>query len=478
MKNKRNALLSLCVVTACFYWGCMSARGPVLSKEKFMKSVYMNEIEPLLAETGAGGDLKISFQRALELSVLQDENLALLYFSWKKDVLNLKQARSMRFPRVSLQVFNQTYYNNEERKINNTIDGGLLLQYNLLNLLFQRDNISLQKAAGEKSLIKGKIEVRNIYFRLLTRLMEIEYHSNEVKLREKALKYAGDGSTIWGRLAKEGRIKPGAARHWDNEVQDALEKYRDAENRLAFSLRSLKYMLGRVNHGNIEVLNAAAFMPETGDYRNLEIKIPEAVKDAWNFRYEVKLAEIDLFLSEMKLLKSKMSWLNYFRVSVGFGRFFIYREGERANVTLNTSLLFPILDLGDAKRVKKKAGIDRDMARVKAVNLARKISRQVQEAVEKVDILKRRLNGAGDMLKRANRQKEMVKRLIQRNRAESLDLYGARLAAFEAEANYNRICFEFKKVVLHLKKVRGTLLNKDVEEKLMEKRTSHGANEK
>ena len=470
MKNKRAAVLSLCVVMTCFYWGCISTARPTLSKEKFMNSVYMNEIKPVVDGTEETGETNISFQRALELAVMQDENLTLLYFSWKKDLLDLKQARSMRFPRLNLQVFNETYYSNDEKEIKNITDGGLLLQYNLLDLLFQRDKISLQKAASERSLIKGRIEVQNIFFTLLTRLMEIEYHLDEVKLREKALQYAEDGLTIWERLAKEGRIKTVSAWRWTNDVQDAREQYEEAKSRLQFSRRSLKYMLGKINSGDIRVLDAGAFMPEITRYRDLEIKVPEAVKDAWSHRYEVKLAEINLFLSETELLKSKMSWLKYFRISLGFGRFFVFREGERANITLNTSLLFPLLDLGDTKRIRKKAEIDRDMARMRAVSLAGKMSREVREAVDKVDIFKRRLKEAENMVKKAGQQKEIVKRLIRLNQAEPLDLYAARLASLRAESNYNRICFEFKKAVLHLKKVCGTLLDKEVEEKLITKR--------
>ncbi len=476
MKRKKAYILFLYFPMICCYWGCLSTGRPTLSKEKFMKSVYMNEIKPVPDKTGETEELKFSFQRALELSVLNDENLALLYFSWKKDLLDLKQARSMLLPRVNLQVFNETYYSNEDRKIKNNIDGGLLLQYNLVNLLFQRDKISIQKVASERSLIKGRMEVQNIFFRLLALLMEIEYSLEEVKLREKAQQYAKDGLTISEQLARGGRIKPGITWKWDNDVQETREKYQEAKNDLEFSQRSLKYMLGKINPGNVDVLNAGTFMPPIDRYQNLEIKIPEAITDAWNLRYEVKLAEINLFLSEMELLKSKMSWLNYFRVSAGFGRFFIYRDNERANITLNTSISFPILDLGDSKQIKKKAEIDRDIARVKAVNLARKISMEVREAVEKFDILKRRLLDVENMQKRVNRQKEIVKRLIESNQAVPLDLYAARLASLRAEARYNRICFEFKKAILHLKKVRGTLLNKEEEEKLIKKRT--GKNEK
>lgn len=476
MKSKKAYILFLYFPMICCYWGCMSTGRPTLSKEKFMKRVYMNEIKPVLDKTGETEELNISFQRALELSVLNDEDLALLYFSWKKDLLDLKQARSMLFPRVNLRAFNETYYSNEDRKIKNNIDGGLLLQYNLVNLLFQRDKISIRKVVSERSLIKGRIEVQNIFFRLLVLLMEIEYNREEVKLREKAQQYAKDGLTISKQLARGGRIKPRITWKWDNDVQETREKYQEAKADLECSQRSLKYMLGKINPGNVDVLNAGTFMPPIDRYQNLEIKIPEAITDAWNLRYEVKLAELNLFLSEMELLKSKMSWLNYFRVSVGFGRFFIYRDNERANIILNTSISFPILDLGDSKRIKKKAEIDRGVARVKAVNLARKISMEVREAVEKFGILKRRLLLVENMQKRVNRQKEIVKRSIESNQAAPLDLYAARLASLRAEARYNRICFEFKKAILHLKKVRGTLLNKEAEEKLIKKRT--GKNEK
>ena len=476
MKSKKAYILFLYFPMICCYWGCMSIGRPTLSKEKFMKRVYMNEIKPVLDKTGETEELNISFQRALELSVLNDEDLALLYFSWKKDLLDLKQARSMLFPRVNLRAFNETYYSNEDRKIKNNIDGGLLLQYNLVNLLFQRDKISIRKVVSERSLIKGRIEVQNIFFRLLVLLMEIEYNREEVKLREKAQQYAKDGLTISKQLARGGRIKPRITWKWDNDVQETREKYQEAKADLECSQRSLKYMLGKINPGNVDVLNAGTFMPPIDRYQNLEIKIPEAITDAWNLRYEVKLAELNLFLSEMELLKSKMSWLTYIRVSVGFGRFFIYRDNERANIILNTSISFPILDLGDSKRIKKKAEIDRGVARVKAVNLARKISMEVREAVEKFGILKRRLLLVENMQKRVNRQKEIVKRSIESNQAAPLDLYAARLASLRAEARYNRICFEFKKAILHLKKVRGTLLNKEAEEKLIKKRT--GKNEK
>jgi outer membrane protein TolC len=110
------------------------------------------------------------------------------------------------------------------------------------------------------------------------------------------------------------------------------------------------------------------------------------------------------------------------------------------------------------------------MARVRITNLARKMSREVREAVENVTMLKRRLASAENMKKRVEGQIDVVKRQIELGRAEPLDLYAARLAALKTDARYHRIYFEFKTAVLNLEKVRGTLLNKDVTEKLTEQR--------
>lgn len=251
-KSFNKVTLYLCIPLLCFSWGCMSTGRPNLSKEQFMRQVYLNEIKPAQTTAGETGDVKIPFQQALELAVKQDETFALVYFSRQKDLLDLKQARSMLFPRVHLQVFNETYHSSEDKKIRSNFDAGLSLRYNLLTLLLQRDAISMEKAAGRKSLYRGRIEVQNIYFRLLKRLMEIGYNRNDVTLKERALKYAKAGLTISERWAKEGRTEPGAAWQWSNDAQGAMEEYESAESRLAFSLRSLKYMLGKANAGNIE----------------------------------------------------------------------------------------------------------------------------------------------------------------------------------------------------------------------------------
>jgi outer membrane protein TolC len=462
-------VLFLCVFAAGLWTGCSFSRGPALAREDFMKSVYMNEIQPALALPGESGDLTLSFRQALELSVLRDENLALLYFSWKKDRLNLAQARSMLFPRVNLRVLNETYYSKESGRVKNNIDGGVQLQYNLLNVLFQRDNISVETAAAQQSILKGRIEVRRIFSRLLTLLMELEFYRDEVRLREKALQYAQDALTVCGQLAGQGKITPGAAWKWSDNVLHARENLRDASHRLGVSQRSLKYMLGKIDAGKVDVTGAGEFLPPLDNLPDEEINIAGAIGDAWNRRHEVKLAELNLFLAEMKLLKSKLSWLNYFRISLGFGRFYIYRDAELSNITLNTSIALPILDLGDARRVRKKAEIDRDMARVKAVNLARSLAAEVGEAVENAVLFKQALEDASAARERFNGQEQMVKRLIQLDQAGPLDLYAARLASLEAGIRYHRARFQYRQAAVHLQEVRGALLDRDTEETLMDK---------
>ena len=82
-------------------------------------------------------------------------------------------------------------------------------------------------------------------------------------------------------------------------------------------------MLGKTNSGKIEVLNKKKFIPEINPNEYLLSKHTNVISEAWEKRMEVKLAEINLFVSEMNLVKSKLCWLNYFRISLGFGRFFI-----------------------------------------------------------------------------------------------------------------------------------------------------------
>ena len=465
-KTRPFYLFLLCIPLLCLSWSCMSTGRPNLSKEQFMRQVYLDEIKPAVTAAGETGDVKIPFRQALELAVKQDETFALVYFSRQKDLLDLKQAKSMLFPRVHLQVFNETYQSSDDKKIKSNFDAGLSLQYNLLNLLLQRDAISMEKASAQKSLYQGRMEVQNIYSRLLKCLLEIAYNRKDMELKEQALKYAKAGLSISEQWAKEGRVQPGTAWKWSSDVQQAQEEYESAESRLALSLRSLKYMLGRANARDIEIPDAENFMPGTETFRSGEINTAEAITDAWNHRYEVKTAELDLFLAEMNVLKAKMNWLSFFRVNLGFGRFFIYRNDERANVTLNTALSLPLLDLGDSKRLKKKAVIDRDMARVRITNLARKLSREVRESVENTAMLKQRLANAESMKIKAQGQITVVERLMELGQEEPLDLYTARLAALKSEARRHRVYFEFKTAVINLEKARGTLLNTEVTEKL------------
>lgn len=434
-----------------------------------MKNVFINEIKPELEDNGEIQDIRISFLKALELSVLQDENLNLIRFSWQKDNLDLKQARSMILPRVILQLYNETYYSNSEKKIKDNLDGGLMFQYNFLNLFFQGGHISLKKAALQSSLIKGKIEIRNLFFRFLLLLMEIEHNRKEVELAKELLKYATDGLTLSERLAKTGQIKPGEIWTWNHHVTDARERLDKEKSHLEYLQRSLKFMLGKTNCRNIEVLNVQKFIPEIQEFNKQEIKLPKLILDAWQKRDEVKLAEINLFISEMSLAKSKLSWLNYFRISLGLGRFFIYRDGDRANFTLNTSIALPILDMGDTKRLKKKAEIERNFCRTRVKNLARLISREAREAVEKIKALKSSTLNSEKMVQRMEEQGEVIKRLIELNQSEIQDLYLARITGLNARQKYYRTNFELKKAILQLKKIRGTLLTRELEEKLIKK---------
>jgi outer membrane protein TolC len=457
------------LLLACFLAGCMSAAKSHQSKENFLNRVYLNEIKPELQKQEEARDIQIPVEKALELSAMQDENLNLIRLGWKKNRLDLKQTRSLLFPRIQLQVYNETYYSNTEKKIKDNIDGGLMLQYNFLNLLFQGGQISIKKAALQSSLIKGRIEIRNLFYRLLLLLMEIDYNLREVELGKKLLKYSKDGLTLSQKLAKEGRIHPRDTWTWNHTIYDAREGYEEAKNRLEFSQRKLKYLMGKSNRAKIEVLNKEKYIPQINPNDHLNHKLPDIISESWKKRMEVKLEGINLFMSEMKLVKSKLSWLNYFRISLGFGRFFIYRDDDRANVSLSTSIVLPIFDMGDAKRKRKKAEIDRDMSRTRITNLARNISREAREAVEKVRMLKSRAINIKKMAKQLEQQKQIIKRSIKMNRAEALDLYLARISYLNVRLQTIQACLAFNKAILQLKKIRGTLLSPLLEEKIINK---------
>ncbi|MCP4215474.1 MAG: TolC family protein, partial [bacterium] len=447
--------------------GCMSSGRVNRTKEAFMKQVYQQEIQAAVS-TEDSKARTLSFQKALESAIRNDETLAILHLNWQKDNIDLKQAHSMLFPRLKLRVSNETYYGKKDKKLKNNIDAGFLLEYNVLNLLFQRDNISIRRSLANGSIIKGKIQVRNIYSRLMTLMLEIDTNLRETALRKKALSFALGGQQIAKRLEETGKLKQGASWRWDNSVKEAEAKQTEARHALSKTRRLLKYMVGTLSSGAVEISDTSEAAPQIADYKAAVINKQKAIIDAWNHRHEVKLAELDLFMAEMQLLKTKRNWLNFFKVSLGVGRFFIYRDVEQANITLNTTVALPILDMGDMKRTKKKAALDRDMARVKAKHLARRISREVREALDHFTLVREKLEAAENILKKAKVREKMMNSLLRLGRATSLDLFTTRVAALETESRYNRVSMEFQKAILEFKKASGTLMNKTEENKLME----------
>ncbi len=460
---------AVCLLISLLQWGCMFSAAPNRSKERFMEQVFMTEISPPAMAPGEFPEGKISFGNALELAVKQDENLALIYYTWQKDAVDLSQAKSMLFPRLLMRLSNETHYSQKDNELENHSDTGLQVEYNFLNLLMQRDAISVEKAIEQQSILRGRMGVRDVYSRLLLLALRVEGNKKTVALAEKALGYARDGAAFARKLAEEGRIKPGEVWKWNNTLQRTRETFHEAREQLFNSQSTLNRMVGGMRTGDIEITGARDHLPGAQDH----ITAPEQeqerllLKQAWTGRPEVKLAELDLFLAEMKLMRTKLSWLKYFRLSLGVGRFHVmYEDDEQSAIRVNTSIAIPLLDLGDHRRLKKKARLNREMARMKVVKTARNISREIRGAMTDVKRRRRKLANRKDMLQQARQQKDMIEDLLRLNQAELTDLYEARLAALEAEAKLIKAAFESEKARLNLEKTRGSLFNHHTAEKL------------
>ena len=101
---------------------------------------------------------------------------------------------------------------------------------------------------------------------------------------------------------------------------------------------------------------------------DLDSDIISSFKTAWDLRDEVKIAEIELFLAEMKRRQIRLDLLKNFSVSLGSGDFMALFDNEGLDINLKFSLSFPIVDFGDHRRNVEQSEIDNSLTLLNTIS--------------------------------------------------------------------------------------------------------------
>jgi len=473
-QESRILFFSRCLLAGCLAILFSSSACSVVGKTNssvndFLKGMYEREKSAYLGTTNISGQKITNFEEALERSVLASEDISLLALSWKKDLLMYEQAKSQLFPRFSLSAFNRTFFSNESQRIRNIVDGGIVVDYNFAELLVFSDVVAIEREIVKKNILHSEIAIQKTYEKLLTLLLEIDLYSRIANLYEKEESALRDGLAAVEKSYGLGRSSLTEVWNWRALLRTAAEKLEESRRNCLQVKQALASLVGQGGEAEITISDFQNYSPDISSTPEIGTKLADALDSAWKNRSEIRLAEIDLLLSEIAYAKSKKHWTDYFRISLGFGKYYDYRYDEYANFSINTSISLPLFHFGDVRRKELTAQLERDAKRTMITGLARKIMADVEEALATAKVAYEKFEDADKRRMEMTKSREVLDNLIGRDRASVLDFFSNAYEALEEEVKFEKTRFDLKQALIRLKMRQGRLVDRQLEDKLLNK---------
>jgi hypothetical protein len=383
--NAYGGLILLCL------WlnGCASVSRAAQDADRFMKetehSVAADAGQPAAARDKGGAGL-ISAGRYFASC----PEIAAWKRDWLRQGLELKLKKRRIFPKLNVQFANQSYIAENSLQVKNITEGGLAIQYKVEDLLYYSAGVSLAEWQLNRVLLRIRKALQDEIVAVKKRRLKQEYVQEALDLCRQSLAIASAGAEIAGldALNDPGGEKTLRKMEWQSQ-ESAL---RQAVERDRFNLEMCRSEY-RESAAGIDgrEWNEGLFSKPAAD--EAKRTVLDALADhagfklAWGKRVDVMEAEAELAAREVELASAGLAWFKFLAVSVGFGKYYVFKDNDFARFNLRLSLNFPVLDYGETGSIRKMARQDRDHAQQRILALARKLHAELDAEVRRMFFL-------------------------------------------------------------------------------------------
>lgn len=408
-----------------------------------------------VVESEEGKKLSLSMAQAMELAIAGSAQLTSVQNQYAQDSIEVEQAQSEFWPRFTAEATVE-YPIGEAFDSSRNLTGGIFVRYDLMQAFFSDDIAAVRLAEGKKTTERINQLTKEIYYDLLSTLARIEYFDSSVLQAESAFAVAKDAQERMASIGTKRFGTPDDALRLEQEVSAWKTRLTELRGRRLLTKNELLRTLKVQPSTSLEVTDYGAFFPSPQKVLKTEPTDREHFIRAWHQRNDVRMAELDLFVSEMNIIAAKRKRLPHVTASIGVGHINLETEDENAALVPSFGISMPILDMGDSRRCISKAEVSRKIAESQLVALAGSIENEIAEALFQVKMAAMYADDA--------QKKQTALQVVSRNKrylysqgkADPAEFYFARMDESAAGIEVARTTFEFRSAMLALMKSQGT----------------------
>lgn len=392
--------------------------------------IVPGETEVGLAEGSAG--VINSMEVALQVAAGRDMRLARHLQAITEGVLGVESAGSLAWPRLGLEGNVEFPLDNDNNDV--TGSGGLILRYSLNEAIFRGDAQTAADLRLHLASQRYREGLVDLYWDLREHFAEYACAGRRQERLAAATEVAKQAQGAAARLVETGRRDVALLSAWEARLTELGAKAEEAGLRRILAGERLRVYLGV---SDFTELTSQALQGGLGEEaRYLErISREHQLRQAWESNPAIREADLVAQLSEYEVVKAQRARLPRLSLRLGYGDIDVGND-EESRLVAGVGIDFPLFDMGDNRRLVKKALAGRDRARGELQTLARSLSATLAESRLELQIAEsRRANAATSQL-RAQAQHQKLQSLQRHGRADSFELALAEITLHETDAEH------------------------------------------
>lgn len=402
---------------------------------QWRETVHREFVAPSMPQRGVQSDGAVaidSMSSALQIAAARDADLARQRQRVKEEGIGTEAADSLSWPRLGLEASIDFPLRDNNNSV--TGNGGLFLRYNLSEAIFRKDAQSAAQLRLRLAQQRYRGRMLGLYWELREGLVGYACAKQRRVNAEGAREVATRAYTTAKRLA-ETKSGNGAIRNrWESRVLELTANADEAGLRLLLARERLRTYLGKSDFS----VFAGRVLEEDPvlDGRRLTT-MPDAqiLEQAWRANPRLREADLSAQLAEYDVLRAQRGQLPKFSLRLGYGDIDVGTD-ENSHLVAGVGIDFPLLDIGDNRRLVEKAKAKRIRAREELKAAARGLASALRENRTKIDIANVRLHRVDIARRHAKTRLEMLRSLRLHGRLGSFELAEGELDWYAQDSKY------------------------------------------
>ncbi len=445
------ALLSVTV----FPLGCSHTSDIQTQVDSWSTAMFDREVANFSGQdrpTTSSASIEVTVQELVQRVMQRTPELNEARFDLQLGEIQRQQVDSQKWPRLDL---NSSLYIPLGESINSFSDvvyGGLFFKYDLLEVLYNADAMAVADSLIQRARERQEKSRKQLAWTLMDCLLSIQHHTEEQILHESSIATVNKGLEMTQKLYSLNKADTKTVIEWQANLREATALRNQASEQIALATAKLKHMAGLQGYRDVVIkdINAVSATIETAA-RN-SVAEQESLRLAWGQRHDIRIVEIDLFLTEMAVLEAKRSRLPRLSFGLGLGSRGMYDAWKDHTLVTTLHIAVPLLDFGDVDRRIMKAEIERDRQRQKMVDLVRSIFTELRETQRQVHVSQEKLEEAGRWYRQQEEWTDNQMKLLSVRRLGPVEVLMAELALNAAKLKYDRASHAHRQAIVEWKR--------------------------